>query len=92
MIMHLTQKTQMYTVLRKLKSCTGSLFTWFKEHHMKTNGDKCHLLVTTEKPVSSNFGGGNVTNKKYQKLLGIRFDSSLLFEGQITSLCERSMH
>ena len=37
---------------------------------MKPNGDKCHL-VTTEKSVSINIDGSNVTNKKEQKLLGI---------------------
>ena len=37
------------TVLSNLKNCTDNLFTWFKENHIKTNGDKCHLLVTTEK-------------------------------------------
>ena len=44
--------------------CTDSLFTWFKENHMKPNGDKCHLLVTTEKSVSINIDGSNIENKK----------------------------
>ena len=38
---------------------------------MKPNGDKCHLLVTTEKSVSINIDGSNVTNKKEKKLLNI---------------------
>ena len=49
-----TPHTYDYTVLYKLKNCTDSLFTWFKENHMKPNGDKCHLLVTTDKLVSIN--------------------------------------
>ena len=53
---------------------------------MKLNGDKCHLLVTTEKSVSINIDGSYVTNKKEQKLLGIKSDSSLSFEGHITNL------
>ena len=40
---------------------------------MKPNGDKCHLLVTTEKSVSINIYGSNITNKKEQNLLGMRF-------------------
>ena len=31
---------------------------------MKPNGTKCPLLVTTEKSVSVNIDGSNVTNKK----------------------------
>ena len=81
-----TYGSDLYTVLSKLKNCTDSLFTWFKENHMKANGGKCHLLVT----VSNNIDGRNVTNKKEQKLLGIKFDSFLSFKGHITSLKKAS--
>ena len=57
---------------------------------MKPNGDKCHLLVTTEKSVSVNIDRSNVTNKKEQKLLGIKVDSSLSFEGRITNLFKKA--
>ena len=50
---------------------------------MKPNGDKCHLLVANEKSVNINIDGSNITNKKEQKLLGIKFDLSLSFEGHI---------
>ena len=63
--------------VHKFKNYVESLFTWFKENHMKPNGDKCHLLVTTEKPVSISIDGSNVKNKKEQKLLDIKFDLSL---------------
>ena len=57
---------------------------------MKPNGDKCHLIVTTEKFVSISIDGSNVENKKQQKLLGLKFDSSLSFKGHITSLCKKA--
>ena len=57
---------------------------------MKANGDKFHLLVATEKSLSVSNGGGNVTNKKEQTLLGIKFNLCLSFEGLITSLCKRA--
>ena len=56
---------------------------------MKPIGDKSNLLVTTEKSVSISIHGINVTNKKEQKLVGIKFDSSLSFEGPITNLCKK---
>ena len=56
---------------------------------MKPIGDKSNLLVTTEKSVSISIHGINVTNKKEQKLVGIKFDSSLSFEGLITNLCKK---
>ena len=42
------------------------------------------------KSVSINIDGNNVTNKKEQKLLGIKFDSSLSFDGHITNLCKKA--
>ena len=58
---------------------------------MKPNGDKCHFLVTTEKSVSINIDGSNVANKKEKKLLGIKFGSSLFFEGHIINLCKKDV-
>ena len=57
---------------------------------MKPNGYKYHLLVTTEKSVSINIDGSNVTIKKDQRLLDIKSYSSLSFEGQITNLCKKA--
>ena len=57
---------------------------------MKPTGDKCHLLVTTEKSVSIKIDGRNLTNKKEQKLLDINFDSSRSFEGHITNLRKKT--
>ena len=85
-----TYDSDLYTVLSKLKNCTDSLFTCFKENRMKPNVDKCHLLGTTEKSVSINIVGSSVTNEKEQKLLGIKFNSPLFFEGHITSVCEKA--
>ena len=39
---------------------------------------------------SFNIDGSNVTNKKEQKLLGIKFDPFLSFEGHITNLCKKA--
>ena len=85
-----TYDSDLCTILSKLKNCTDSLFTRFKENQMKLNGDKCHLLVTIKKSVSINASGSNVKNKKEQKLLGIKFDASLSFEGHITNLCKEA--
>ena len=52
--------SDLYAVLSKLRNCVDSLFTWFKENHMKHNGDKCYLLVKTEKSICINIDGSNV--------------------------------
>ena len=55
---------------------------------MKPNGDKCYFF--TELSVSIYIDGSNITNEKEQKLLGIKLDSSLSFEGHVLSLCKKS--
>ena len=47
--------------------------------------------VTTEKPVSASIDGSNIKNKKEQRLLGIKFGSSMSFEGCITSICKKAI-
>ena len=47
-------------------------------------------FVTNKQSVSVNIHGNNVKNKKQQKLLGKKFDSSLSFEGYITSLSKEA--
>ena len=34
------------TVINKLEESTNNLFQWFRNNLMKTNADKCNLLVT----------------------------------------------
>ena len=84
-----TYDSDLYTVWNKLKNCADNLFTWFKENHLKPNGDKYHLLVTTGKSGSIKIDGINVEKRKEQNLLGINVDSSVSFKGHITSLCKK---
>ena len=59
---------------------------------MKPNGDKCYLLALTEKSVSINIEGSNVKKRKEQKLLDVKFNSSLSFECDITSVSKKASH
>ena len=47
-------------------------------------------LLQLKKWVSINTDGSNVTNKQEQKLLGIKFDLSLSFEGHIANICKKA--
>ena len=40
-------------VIQKLELITNNLFEWFKNNHMKTIADKCHLLVTRDTDVTA---------------------------------------
>ena len=75
-------------VINKLKAGTNNLFKWVDENHMKTNADKCQLLVSTNSAVSANNGEFVINNGNEEKLLGIKIDTKLSFENHISSLCK----
>ena len=75
-------------VINKLEAGTNNLFKWVDENHMKTNADKCQLLVSTNSAVSANNGEFVINNGHEEKLLGIKIDTKLSFENHISSLCK----
>ena len=66
-----------------------NLFKWFKENHLKANGEDCHLLVTTNKPTFIDIKGNIITSGQKENLLGIKFNSALSFENRVTDLCKK---
>jgi len=57
---------------------------------MKSNADKCHLLISTNKPTKIKIGDFDITNSKCEKLLGVKFDHNLSFDDHITELCKKA--
>ena len=76
-------------VIQKLESTTNNLFEWFKNNHMKTNTDRCHLLVARDTDVTSKIGELDVKDSRKVKLLGAKIDGKLSFENHVSSLCKR---
>ena len=66
-----------------------SLFKWFDDNLMKTNPDKCHLLVGTNDNVAIRIGNFQIKNTKREKLLGIQFDK-LSFDYHLSEICKKS--
>ena len=75
--------------LVKLELITNNLLEWFKNNHMKTNTDNCHLLVTRDTDVTVKIGEFDVTNSREEKLLGVKIDSKLYFENMFFSFSKR---
>ena len=53
---------------------------------MKTNTEKCHLLVSTNNTVKMKIGNLYITSGKSEKLLGVKFDHKLSFDNHISEL------
>ena len=56
-------------VIQKLELTTNNLFEWFKNNHMKANGDKCHLLVTRDTDVTAKIVEFDVKNSREENFL-----------------------
>ena len=48
--------------------CTVKMFKWFKENHLEANGDKCNLLVSTDKQMSINIECNIITSSQKENL------------------------
>ena len=55
---------------------------------MKANADQCHLLVTRGTDVTAKIGKIDVKNRE-EKLLGVKIDTKLTFENDVSSLCKK---
>ena len=47
-----------------LEQVSDALFNWLKNNRLKNNVDKCHVLVSTNKPVGSEIGDYPIDNSE----------------------------
>ena len=57
---------------------------------LKTNVDKCHLLVSSSDAVSLIVSEYDIKNNECEKLLGVKFDNKLTFEKYITDIYRKT--
>ena len=77
-------------VIESLERASVSLFRWFETNFLKGNADKYNFLVSTSSEVSLNVNNFKIKNSDCEKLLGVKFDSKLRFDQQITDLCRKA--
>ena len=57
---------------------------------MKSNSDKCQLLVSINNTVNIKIGNIDITNCSCGKLLGVKFAHKLTFDDHISELCKKA--
>ena len=77
-------------VIASLEQVSDALFNWFKNNRLKNNVDKCHVLVSTNKPVGIKVGDYTIDNSECEKLLGVKIDVNLNFNDHISDLCKKA--
>ena len=58
--------------IASLEQGSYTLFNWFKNVRLKSNINKFHLLVSTNKPAGIKIGGATIDNSECEKLLGLK--------------------
>ena len=57
---------------------------------MKSNDDKCHLIVCNQDTVTVTLGNETIKGSNSVELLGVNIDKNLNFNEHVTSLCKKA--
>ena len=76
--------------LKTLENEASVLLQWFQINEMKSNEDKCHLLVANNTEVSVTLGNENILASSSVELLGVKIDNNLNFSEHGSKLCKKS--
>ena len=74
-------------LVTSLEQVSNGLSEWFKDNLLKSNADKCHLLISTNDRVSINVDRFKVDKSNTEILLGVKFDKKLTFDDHVSNIC-----
>ena len=77
-------------LLETLEMETNILLEWFKVNEMKSNTDKCHLIIVNNQDNDIKIGNDIITSKISVKLLGVTIDNKLYFNEHVDNICKKS--
>ena len=75
--------------IASLEQVSDALFNCFKINRLKNHVDKCHILISTNKPVGIKIGDYTINKSECEKLLGVKIDVNLNFNDHISDLCKK---
>ena len=77
-------------LLETLENEISTLLKWLHWNEMKSNNDKCHLLVLNHEGDSIKIGDQQIAGCTSIKLLGITIDNNLNFKEHVTKICKKA--
>ena len=81
-------------VIASLEKASKVLFEWFENNLLKSNTDKCHVLLLCQLGSSDavNLRGSeyDIKNSDCEKWLAVTIDNKLIFEKHITKICRKA--
>ena len=77
-------------VILSLQESSKQLFKWFSDNQMKSNSDKCHLIVSTNGTTEIQIGDSVIKSSSTEKVLGVNIDCKLNFDSHVKHLCNKA--
>ena len=77
-------------LLETLERETNIVIEWFKVNEMKSNSDKCHLIIVNNQDNNIKIGNDIITSKTSVKLLGVTIDNKLNFNEHVDNICKKA--
>ena len=77
-------------VILSLQESSKQLFKWFSDNQMKSNSDKCHLIVSKNDTTEIQIGDSVIKSSSTEKLLGVNIDCKLNFDSHVKHLCNKA--
>ena len=73
-----------------LEHDTSIILTWFQQNQMKSNNDKCNLIIINNENNIIKLKGEEIRGKKSVKLLGITIDNKLNFKEHVINIYKKA--
>ena len=77
-------------LISSLEKFSKYLLKQHDDNLMKSNTDKCHLLISSCEKIKMEIGNFEIENSTCEKLLGVHFDNRLTFDYHISGLCKKA--
>ena len=77
-------------LLETLEKEMNILLEWFNFNEMKSNTDKCHLIIVNNQDKSIKIGKDVITSETRVKLLGVTIDNKLNFNEHVDNICKKA--
>ena len=83
-------------MIQSLEEVSKVLFKWFLDNVMKSNTDKCHLLVSTSNKVKNRIDNYiridnfDISTSRREKLLGVKLDHKLILDDHFSKLSKNA--
>ena len=77
-------------VIKALEDIGKNFIKRFPDNQMNLNGDKCHVLLNSQGPKTTEIGNLCIENSSCEKMLGINFGYKLKFTNHIEEICKKA--